>query len=60
MNNDVLQGLVGQQVELRGESATIDKGILQAYDDRWVVLKKLGDELLYFPIANVRLLKPLR
>ena len=60
---DVLQALIGQWVEVRSQSGNHDyrdDGTLQAYDDRWIVLQNSAGEQIYFPITNVRLLKPLR
>ncbi len=56
----VVSELLGQQVEvrsLRGQSECVDAGVLEATDERWIKLRK-DDEVLYFPIANVRLVKP--
>ena len=63
MNSDVLQELVGEYVEVRSQAGNADyrdDGILEAYDDRWIKLRKSNSECIYFPIANVRLVKPLR
>lgn len=60
--NDVLKDLLNQYVEVRSQADRDfrDDGTLQAYDDRWIVLKKASGEFIYFPIANVRLIKPLQ
>ena len=59
--NDVLNELMGKSVEvrsLRGQGECVDSGVLEAYDEQWIKLRKDGGEVLYFSIANVRLLKP--
>lgn len=59
--DNVLSELLGRDVEvrsLRGQSECVDSGVLEAFDERWIKLRTDSDELLYFPIANVRLLKP--
>jgi hypothetical protein len=62
--NSVLSELLGKEVEVRsmssGDSGTDwkDSGVLEAFDGQWLKLRK-GHERLYFPIYNVRLVKPL-
>ncbi len=59
---NVLSELLGQEVEvrsLRGQSECVDSGVLEAYDERWLKVRQSPEQVLYFPIANVRLLKPL-
>lgn len=61
-DNDILKPLLGHTVEVRsrgGEQGFRDDGVLVAYDDRWVQLQKNNGEVLFFPISNIRLLKPL-
>ena len=58
---DILEGILGQHVEVRSQSVTAacrDNGVLEEYDERWIKIRK-DLEVIYFPIANVRLLKPL-
>ncbi len=58
---EVLRDLLGQYVEVRsraGQSEYTDKGMLEAYDSQWIRLRK-DSETICFPIANIRLLKPL-
>ena len=58
---DVLEALLGQWIEVRSQAPNTDyrdDGVLEAYDARWLVLRK-DSGLIYFPIANVRLVKPL-
>lgn len=60
--NDILQPLLNQSVEVRSQSGNHDyrdDGVLVAYDDRWIQIQTTGGETIFFPIANVRLLKPL-
>lgn len=60
--NDLLQELLGKVVEVRtrgGDRGYQDAGTLTAYDEHWIKLEKEGGEALYFPIANIRLVKPL-
>ncbi|RYX86213.1 hypothetical protein EON83_03045 [bacterium] len=60
--NDILKDLVGKHVEVRsraGDGGFRDEGRLVDYDERWIKLDKGAGEVLYFPIANVRLVKPL-
>jgi len=60
--NDLLKDLLGQHVAIWsqvGSSNARDEGKLISYDERWVKIENSGRESLYFPIANIRLLKPL-
>lgn len=60
--NDLLKELVGKTVEVRsrsGDAGFRDEGILTDYDERWIKLDKGYEGVLYFPIANIRLVKPL-
>ena len=59
--NELLQELVGHKVQvlsLRGDVEVTDTGVLEAYDDHWLCLRKSG-EALYFSVSRVRLIKPL-
>lgn len=61
MTDDVLSEMLGREVEvrsLRGQSECVDLGVLEAYDERWIKVRNDSGEALYFPVANVRLLKP--
>ncbi len=56
---DVLHEVLGQFVQVRsqyGQGEGRDEGVLEAYDERWIKLRK-DAETLYFPIANVRIVK---
>jgi hypothetical protein len=58
--NDLRKELLGKKVEVRsGDGSYRDEGKLVDYDERWVKLDKGYDEVIYFPIVNIRLLKPL-
>ncbi len=58
--NDMLEELLGKTVEVRsGNTDCHDDGQLLAYDERWIKLAKETGEVIYFPIANIRLIKPL-
>ena len=57
----LIEELIGKTVEIRsqaGQADYRDDGVLEACDERWLRLRK-GYELIYFPINNVRLVKPL-
>jgi hypothetical protein len=60
--NDLLKPLLDKEVEVRsisGNTAYRDEGKLVAYEERWIQIQTSSGETLLFPIANVRLLKPL-
>ena len=62
MTEDILHELLGKEVEVRSQAGNADyrdNGTLVSYDARWLKLEKTHGETIYFPIANVRLLKPL-
>ena len=57
----VLRGLVGRQLQVfsvRGETEVSDAGVLEAYDNNWLCIRRAG-EALYFSIHRVRLIKPI-
>ena len=59
---DLLEELLGRTVEVRSQSERgdhRDDGKLVGYDERWIKIEKSYSETIFFPIANVRLLKPL-
>lgn len=61
--NEALSELIGHQVDVRsrvwnGEAS--DEGILEAYDYPWIRLRKGKDELLCFPVHNIRFVKMLK
>lgn len=63
MSDDVMSEVLGKYVEVRsqyGSSEGRDEGVLEAYDERWIKLRKANGDTLYFPIANVRIVKLLR
>lgn len=58
--SDLLKEHLGTSVEVRtqlGNYDYSDQGVLLAFDDRWVQLQKETGEIIFFPIANIRLLK---
>jgi hypothetical protein len=58
---DVLEALLGLYIGVRSQAGKADyrdDGGFEDYDARRLVLKK-DSGLIYFPIANVRLVKPL-
>ena len=58
---DILEELLGEYIEVisrGGNTAYRDSGVLEDYDEQWIKIRK-ELETLYFPIANVRVLKPL-
>lgn len=62
MNEDLLKEIVGRRVEVRSQAGNADfrdDGKLVSYDARWICIETSYGERIYFPIANVRLLKPL-
>ncbi len=59
--DEMLRALVGRQVQVfsvRGETEVSDSGVLEAYDNNWLCIRK-GGEALYFSIHRVRLIKPI-
>jgi len=59
--DEMLRALVGRQVQVfsvRGETEVSDSGILEAYDNNWLCIRKAGDAF-YFSIHRVRLIKPI-
>lgn len=57
---EILQEIVGRTIEVRsGDGSYRDDGKLVAYDERWIKVEKGSGESLYFPIFNIRLVKPL-
>ncbi|BCM91652.1 hypothetical protein IAD21_03527 [Abditibacteriota bacterium] len=60
--NDLLKELIGRLVEVHsrgGKSSFRDEGRLTAYDEHWIKLDNGEGEVLYFSVANIRLVKPL-
>lgn len=60
--NDLLKELLDKTVEVRsraGDTGYRDEGQLADCDERWIKLDKGTDGVLYFPIASIRLIKPL-
>jgi hypothetical protein len=61
MMAELIQGLIGQEVRVWSVAASqsyADDGVLIACDGAWLCLRNGANELLYFPIHNIRLLKP--
>jgi hypothetical protein len=57
----LLHELVGHRISMwsqGGDRTPRDDGRLVGYDERWVKIENAAGELLYFPIANIRLIKP--
>lgn len=57
--NPNLKDFIGKAVDVwtvRGQTEVKDSGILQNADEQWVVIQQ-GQELLFFAIARIRLLK---
>lgn len=54
--------LVGHQVEvisMEGPDRYVDTGIMEWCDGSWIQLRKKNNDVLCFPIYNVRLVKSL-
>lgn len=59
--SEMMQRLIGQQVRVwteGGSAAYTDEGVLVACDAQWLCVRNGGGDVLYFPIQNVRLVKP--
>jgi ferredoxin-fold anticodon binding domain-containing protein len=57
--NSVLQELVGKKVSVHSAHAAVaDIGVLESFDQQWVRLRKSDTDILYFGIAQIRLIKP--
>jgi len=57
--DSILRGLVGTLVQVwpvRGETKASDTGVLEAYDDHWIVLNRSGEKLC-FSVSRIRLIK---
>src|SRR5947209_5735338 len=56
--NTALKEFVGQRVDVRSgpDQGFADTGILEAYEEPWLLLRK-ANELLCFTVYNVRLVK---
>jgi hypothetical protein len=60
--NDALRDLIGQRVKVwsgEGQTSYTDEGVLEAFVDPWIRLRNDQNELLCFPVYNVRLVKRL-
>ena len=58
-DNDALSLMLGRRVEVRsnsGDDDHYDIGTLESYHEPWLRLR-VGNDLLCFPIYNVRLVK---
>lgn len=58
-----MSDVLNQRVEVRsisGGAAYQDVGNLVACDERWIQVQTSLGAMLFFPIANVRLVKPLK
>ena len=61
--NEALGELIGHRVEVRshsGEGDAADEGVLESFDYPWLCLRKGKDEILCFPVHNIRLVKLLK
>ncbi len=59
-NKAAIGDLIGKQVEVRsqyGGGEGVDRGILEVYDYPWIRLRKDNNEILCFPVQNVRMVK---
>lgn len=55
--------LIGQEVQvwsMGGTQVYTDTGVVTAFDDPWLMLQGKDGQLLYFPVHNIRLVKPTR
>jgi ferredoxin-fold anticodon binding domain-containing protein len=61
MNITLMRSLVGRKVSVftvSGQSGYKDEGIVRSVDDQVIVIEK-GQDVLYFVIQNIRLIKVL-
>lgn len=61
MNMSLMKSLVGRKVSIftvAGQSGYKDEGMVRSVDDQVIVLEK-GQDVLYFVIQNIRLIKVL-
>ncbi|HEY3268339.1 MAG TPA: hypothetical protein VGM37_15580 [Armatimonadota bacterium] len=59
--DSLLRTLVGQTVTvytISSQSSFSDTGMLDSYDEQFIRLRDKKGQTLYFPIANIRLIKP--
>lgn len=57
----LLEELIGKPVKVwsqRGDHEYSDEGVLEAFDGLCLRVRLSSHEVLYFPIHNVRLVKP--
>lgn len=56
-----MDDLIGKKVVVFSDSANGERqdiGTLEASDQLWLRLRKAGNEMMYFCLYNVRLVKP--
>ncbi|GJQ54176.1 MAG: hypothetical protein IT363_12835 [Methanoregulaceae archaeon] len=61
MNITLMRSLVGRKISVftvSGQSGYKDEGIVRSVDDQVIVIEK-GQDVLYFVIQNIRLIKVL-
>jgi hypothetical protein len=59
--NSILQEQVGKKVSVYSNQPGAERqdvGILEGYDDHFVKVRKSESEVIYFGIAQIRLIKP--
>ena len=59
--NNVLQEQMGKKVSVYSNqpgSERQDVGILEAYDDTWLKVRKSETEIIYFCVHQIRQIKP--
>jgi hypothetical protein len=58
--NEIMRDLIGQRVEVWSvgtDMAYHDTGTLEAFEYPWIRLRSDSDEVMCFPVHNVRLVK---
>lgn len=58
--NSLIEEMMGKKVQVfsingAGEQQVV--GTLEAFDGTWVKVRKAENDILYFPVTNVRLIK---
>ena len=56
-----MEELIGKKVVVYSDSANGERqdiGVLESADQLWLKLRKAANELMYFCLYNVRLVKP--
>jgi len=58
---DLLAELIGKKVtvhSIQGDAERQDVGTLEAVQGNWLRLRKSGNEVLFFGVVHIRLVKP--